>query len=88
MSPGPPQDHVDRALAPVAAMRATNGDDVRARRRCRDPVGERRADDAAQRLVEPGEVLERVNEQLCPDMPEKMFVTCLYGVLDPRIRYD
>ena len=38
---------------------------------------------AAQRLIEPGEVLERVNEQLCPDMPEKMFVTCLYGVLDP-----
>ena len=27
--------------------------------------------------------LERVNEHLCPDMPEKMFVTCLYGVLDP-----
>ena len=38
---------------------------------------------SAQRLVEPGEVLERVNEHLCPDMPEKMFVTCLYGVLDP-----
>jgi len=38
---------------------------------------------SAQRLIEPGEVLERVNEQLCPDMPEKMFVTCLYGVLDP-----
>src|SRR5690349_7978303 len=38
---------------------------------------------AAQRLIEPGEVLERVNEQLCPDMPEKMFVTCLYGVLEP-----
>src|SRR5919197_5406302 len=38
---------------------------------------------SAQRLVEPGAVLERVNEQLCPDMPEKMFVTCLYGVLDP-----
>jgi len=30
---------------------------------------------SAQRLVEPGEVLERVNEHLCPDMPEKMFVT-------------
>jgi anti-sigma regulatory factor (Ser/Thr protein kinase) len=29
-------------------------------------------------------VLERVNEHLCPDMPEKMFVTCLYGVLDPE----
>jgi serine phosphatase RsbU (regulator of sigma subunit)/anti-sigma regulatory factor (Ser/Thr protein kinase) len=38
---------------------------------------------SAQRLIEPGEVLERVNEHLCPDMPEKMFVTCLYGVLDP-----
>ena len=37
---------------------------------------------SAQRLIEPGEVLERVNEHLCPDMPEKMFVTCLYGVLD------
>jgi serine phosphatase RsbU (regulator of sigma subunit)/anti-sigma regulatory factor (Ser/Thr protein kinase) len=39
---------------------------------------------SAQRLVEPGEVLERVNEHLFPDMPEKMFVTCLYGVLDPE----
>jgi serine phosphatase RsbU (regulator of sigma subunit)/anti-sigma regulatory factor (Ser/Thr protein kinase) len=38
---------------------------------------------SAQRLVEPGAVLERVNEHLCPDMPAKMFVTCLYGVLDP-----
>jgi len=37
----------------------------------------------AQRLIEPGIVLERVNEHLCPDMPEKMFVTCLYGVLNP-----
>ena len=39
---------------------------------------------SAQRLIEPGEVLERVNEHLCPDMPAKMFVTCLYGVLDPE----
>ena len=38
---------------------------------------------SAQRLVSPGVVLERVNEALCPDMPEKMFVTCLYGVLEP-----
>jgi serine phosphatase RsbU (regulator of sigma subunit)/anti-sigma regulatory factor (Ser/Thr protein kinase) len=38
---------------------------------------------SAGRLVEPGAVLERVNDHLCPDMPEKMFVTCLYGVLDP-----
>src|SRR3954449_5148533 len=34
------------------------------------------------RLIEPGAVLEHVNAHLCPDMPEKMFVTCLYGVLD------
>jgi serine phosphatase RsbU (regulator of sigma subunit)/anti-sigma regulatory factor (Ser/Thr protein kinase) len=34
-------------------------------------------------LVSPGETLQRVNELLCPDIPEKMFVTCLYGVLDP-----
>jgi serine phosphatase RsbU (regulator of sigma subunit)/anti-sigma regulatory factor (Ser/Thr protein kinase) len=38
---------------------------------------------SAQRLIDPGVVLERVNEHLCPDMPAKMFVTCLYGVLDP-----
>ena len=38
---------------------------------------------SAQRVVDPGEVLERVNELLCPDIPPKMFVTCLYGVLDP-----
>ena len=37
---------------------------------------------SAQRIIEPGQVLERVNEHLYPDMPEKMFVTCLYGVLD------
>lgn len=39
---------------------------------------------AAQRVVEPGAVLERVNEQLQPDIPQNMFVTCLYGVLDPE----
>jgi anti-sigma regulatory factor (Ser/Thr protein kinase) len=39
---------------------------------------------SAQRLIEPGQVLERVNDHLCPDMPEKMFVTCLYGVLNPE----
>jgi serine phosphatase RsbU (regulator of sigma subunit)/anti-sigma regulatory factor (Ser/Thr protein kinase) len=45
---------------------------------------------SAQRLVDPGVVLERVNEHLCPDMPAKMFVTCLYGVLEPatgRLRF-
>lgn len=38
---------------------------------------------SAQRLVEPGAVLHRVNEHLCPDIPANMFVTCLYGVLYP-----
>lgn len=38
---------------------------------------------SAQRLVDPSAVLERVNDHLCPDMPAKMFVTCLYGVLEP-----
>lgn len=38
----------------------------------------------------PGEVLEKVNNVLCPDMPPKMFVTCLYAILDPptgNVRY-
>ncbi|WP_052667289.1 ATP-binding SpoIIE family protein phosphatase [Nitriliruptor alkaliphilus] len=40
---------------------------------------------SAGRLVEPTEVLERVNDVLVPDMPPNMFVTCLYGVLSPDI---
>jgi anti-sigma regulatory factor (Ser/Thr protein kinase) len=35
------------------------------------------------RIVSPGEVLERVNDLLCPDIPERMFVTCLFAVVDP-----
>jgi serine phosphatase RsbU (regulator of sigma subunit)/anti-sigma regulatory factor (Ser/Thr protein kinase) len=45
---------------------------------------------SAQRIVSPGEVLRRVNDLMCPDMPPKMFVTCLYGVLDTetgRLRF-
>ena len=38
---------------------------------------------SAQRIISPGVVLGRVNELMCPDMPPKMFVTCLYGVVDP-----
>ena len=38
---------------------------------------------SAQRIISPGAVLQRVNELMCPDMPPKMFVTCLYGVIDP-----
>ncbi len=35
------------------------------------------------RLVEPGKVLRRANDLLVEDMPPNMFVTCLYGVLNP-----
>ena len=38
---------------------------------------------AAERLISPGEVLERVNGVLHPDIPPRMFVTCLYAVLEP-----
>ncbi len=41
---------------------------------------------AAERLISPSEVLARVNDQLIPNMPENMFVTCLYSVLDPLKR--
>jgi serine phosphatase RsbU (regulator of sigma subunit) len=42
------------------------------------------------RIVSPGDVLRRVNDLLVPDIPERMFVTCLYAVVDPatgRIRF-
>ena len=45
---------------------------------------------AAQRLISPCEVLERVNDAIYDDIPPKMFVTCLYAVLDPasgRLQY-
>ncbi|HEX5158413.1 MAG TPA: SpoIIE family protein phosphatase [Ktedonobacterales bacterium] len=45
---------------------------------------------AAQHGDSPGEVLERANNLLCPDIPPKMFVTCLYAILDPatgRLEY-
>ena len=38
---------------------------------------------AAERLIWPGDVLQRTNELLHPDIPPKMFVTCLYAILDP-----
>ena len=38
----------------------------------------------AQRVIKPGQVLERVNEIIYQDIPPKMFVTCLYALLDPE----
>ncbi len=39
---------------------------------------------AAQRLLSPGEVLQRVNDVLVQDIPPNMFVTCLYAILEPQ----
>lgn len=38
---------------------------------------------AAQGGVSPSKVLEQTNNLLCPDILPKMFVTCLYAILDP-----
>jgi serine phosphatase RsbU (regulator of sigma subunit)/predicted ester cyclase len=37
-----------------------------------------------QPLESPGEVLARVNEALVADVPPSTFVTCFYGILDPK----
>lgn len=45
---------------------------------------------SAQRFDSPGDVLERVNDVLVPDIPPNMFVTCMYAILDPasgRLHY-
>jgi serine phosphatase RsbU (regulator of sigma subunit)/predicted ester cyclase len=39
---------------------------------------------AAQSYSSPGEMLQRVNEALFPNIPPNMFVTCFYGILDPK----
>jgi serine phosphatase RsbU (regulator of sigma subunit) len=44
----------------------------------------------AQASESPAVVLERVNDPLATDIPPNMFVTCFYGILDPksgRLRY-
>jgi serine phosphatase RsbU (regulator of sigma subunit)/anti-sigma regulatory factor (Ser/Thr protein kinase) len=44
----------------------------------------------APRLVSPSEVLKHANDRLYPEIPARMFVTCLYMVLNPEtghIRY-
>jgi anti-sigma regulatory factor (Ser/Thr protein kinase) len=38
---------------------------------------------AAEHLVSPGAVLARTNDLLHPDIPQKMFVTCLYLLIEP-----
>jgi serine phosphatase RsbU (regulator of sigma subunit)/anti-sigma regulatory factor (Ser/Thr protein kinase) len=37
---------------------------------------------AALQFDTPGQVLAQVNNLICPDIPPKMFVTCLYAILD------
>jgi len=38
----------------------------------------------ASRSDSPGEILARANALLVPEMPARMFVTCLFAILDPR----
>jgi serine phosphatase RsbU (regulator of sigma subunit)/anti-sigma regulatory factor (Ser/Thr protein kinase) len=42
---------------------------------------------AAAQTDSPGQVLERANDLLVPDIPRNMFVTCLYAILDPVTGY-
>jgi serine phosphatase RsbU (regulator of sigma subunit) len=37
----------------------------------------------ARQVSSPGEILRRVNDLLEPDIPDRMFVTCLCAILDP-----
>jgi serine phosphatase RsbU (regulator of sigma subunit)/predicted ester cyclase len=39
---------------------------------------------AAQSHSSPGEILQRVNAALCPNIPPNMFVTCFYAIVDPN----
>jgi serine phosphatase RsbU (regulator of sigma subunit) len=39
---------------------------------------------AVQGMISPGEVLARVNELLAAEIPEGMFVTCFFALLDPE----
>jgi serine phosphatase RsbU (regulator of sigma subunit) len=39
---------------------------------------------AQEGCISPGEILVKTNNALCPDMPQMMFVTCMFGVLDPE----
>jgi serine phosphatase RsbU (regulator of sigma subunit) len=42
-----------------------------------------RAVSQASHSSSPGEMLRRVNEALVPSIPDNMFVTCFYAILDP-----
>jgi len=45
----------------------------------------------ARQVTSPGEILRRVNDLLEPDIPERMFVTCLCAILDPatgKVKFD
>ncbi len=39
---------------------------------------------AARQMLSPGKALAHSNELLLPEIPQRMFVTCLYGILEPQ----
>jgi serine phosphatase RsbU (regulator of sigma subunit) len=41
----------------------------------------------SEQLHTPGAMLARINDRIAADIPEKMFVTCLIGVLEPATGY-
>jgi serine phosphatase RsbU (regulator of sigma subunit) len=47
-------------------------------------LGMLRAVSQASDSSSPGQMLERVNEALVPNIPANMFVTCFYAILDPK----
>jgi len=42
------------------------------------------AQNTTESVVDPGQVLARANDLICPDIPPKMFITCFYALLDPK----
>lgn len=42
------------------------------------------AQNRTESVVDPGQVLARANDLICPDIPPKMFITCFYAILDPQ----
>lgn len=42
------------------------------------------AQNRTESVVDPGQVLARANDLICPDIPPKMFITCFYALLDPK----
>ena len=82
-------DVTDKGV-PAALVMATTRSVIRSTAISVAEMSQSRQDLPSGTWVSPGEVLRKVNNLLCPDMPANMFVTCFFSVLDPeigRLRY-